>query len=738
MLRALVRTLSGMENDRRDVVGQPLPAYAHPEFSYTDAPEAWVDFIADTGDGFNATYTMARLLAEPRLDVGGQTTQRGKLLVLGGDLVYAPPSREAYRDRLLGPFRAAFPVEDSLTAPDAFALPGEQDWRDGLGGFRSTFAQRGWLGGWRLRQSRSYFAIALPHRYWLWGVDTGLRVDIEPQRQYFRDAAAKLARGDRVIVCTHPALWRGADPTDAPQLEFIDGLLEERGAERILHLSGERHVYARYAAEGEARQCFIAGGGGAFTHDTAGLPGRIARRGASEPLQLRSCYPSATVCKQLATRVLLPMKGLQVGVVGGGVWSLAFLVGELPLERYADGMLPFPHMWVGAWLTLLTQPGLALMLGVGTMLLVAFARGRSPTVRAALGAVHAVAHVSLALVVCGVALRLLHDSEPSAWLGFELGLVLRWPVAFIAGFSSTELVFSLYLLATRYGLGQHAEELFSALRSEDYKCFIRLHVTPEAVLRVYPIGVERVPRRWTLASGAAPDAPWFARADEATPQPLAGLAQLLEPPVDIPPNAAQRAALDAPIETNRDPPVDVFISYARPDARWVRAFIDALEGAARAAGMPDLRVFVDTESIGLAEHWRSRILDEIARCHSFVAVLSPAFVASWNAKRMCFVEYDTARRRELDDPELVLDVLSEPTQLPPSLGAVNAANLAGIAPEAIAASAPFVALFEVLLPRIHARRIRGSDRAAAPRTGRRSIPPRVSPSVDTPPSRVKG
>eukprot|EP01018_Ginkgo_biloba_P035206 Gb_09078 [translate_table: standard] len=52
--------------------------------------ELWFDFMADTGDGGNSTYTVARLLAKPSLRVSNkdffEDLPRGKLLLIGGDL----------------------------------------------------------------------------------------------------------------------------------------------------------------------------------------------------------------------------------------------------------------------------------------------------------------------------------------------------------------------------------------------------------------------------------------------------------------------------------------------------------------------------------------------------------------------------------------------------------------------------------------------------------------------------
>ena len=71
--------------------------------------EAWIDFIADTGDGFAATYTVAYAASQPRLRTVSDSTERGTVLVLGGDLVYPTPTRDEYKHRLIAPLAAALP-----------------------------------------------------------------------------------------------------------------------------------------------------------------------------------------------------------------------------------------------------------------------------------------------------------------------------------------------------------------------------------------------------------------------------------------------------------------------------------------------------------------------------------------------------------------------------------------------------------------------------------------------------
>ncbi len=56
-------------------------------FDEDDQKAVWIDFVADLGDGFDATYAIASLLSQESLVVGDVTLPRGQLLVMGGDEV---------------------------------------------------------------------------------------------------------------------------------------------------------------------------------------------------------------------------------------------------------------------------------------------------------------------------------------------------------------------------------------------------------------------------------------------------------------------------------------------------------------------------------------------------------------------------------------------------------------------------------------------------------------------------
>jgi hypothetical protein len=58
------------------------------------------------------------------------------------------------------------------------------------------------------------------------------------------------------------------------------------------------------------------------------------------------------------------------------------------------------------------------------------------------------------------------------------------------------VLMGLYLLISLNVFGRQSEPAFSALRIQDFKHFLRLHIDRDGTLTIYPIKIERVPRRW--------------------------------------------------------------------------------------------------------------------------------------------------------------------------------------------------------------------------------------------------
>jgi hypothetical protein len=67
-------------------------------------------------------------------------------------------------------------------------------------------------------------------------------------------------------------------------------------------------------------------------------------------------------------------------------------------------------------------------------------------------------------------------------------------------------VVGVYLLISVNVFGRHSEEAFSALRIQDYKNFLRLHIDRTGTLTIWPIKIERVPRHWRNRTDADPTA----------------------------------------------------------------------------------------------------------------------------------------------------------------------------------------------------------------------------------------
>ncbi len=217
----------------------------------------------------------------------------------------------AYWTRLVEPYAAALPKADVTEAPHLFAIPGNHDWYDGLMSFMRLFGQKRTLGAWKTFQSRSYFALKLPHGFWLLGVDIQLESDIDqPQIEYFCKLATHHMRdGDRVILCTAEPDWvKGAiyNPELQSNLAFFEKQLADArpGVEIVARIAGDLHHYRRHEST-DGRQNVIAGGGGAFLHPTHGEPVTVVRSGAGtdqRPYTLRASFPSESESRRLAWR----------------------------------------------------------------------------------------------------------------------------------------------------------------------------------------------------------------------------------------------------------------------------------------------------------------------------------------------------------------------------------------------------------------------------------------------------
>ncbi|MGH9900566.1 MAG: hypothetical protein ACRD68_01865, partial [Pyrinomonadaceae bacterium] len=224
---------------------------------------------------------------------GDLRTERGHVLIFGGDQVYPVASRKEYRERLLVPYKSALEctgpppgeAREDDPHPWVFATPGNHDWYDSLVSFTRLFCAGRWFAGWLTQQSRSYYALRLPGRWWLLGIDVQLGSDLDgAQVRFFERVAKEMGEDDRVILCTAEPHWVLADlykefdeEYSESNLKFFEEKVLGDRAQVFVYLAGDLHHYRRHEyrdRDGTTIQKITAGGGGAFLHPTHNM-GRV-------------------------------------------------------------------------------------------------------------------------------------------------------------------------------------------------------------------------------------------------------------------------------------------------------------------------------------------------------------------------------------------------------------------------------------------------------------------------------
>jgi hypothetical protein len=534
-IKALLATIFGSYADKRELQAV-LPARLH---RYADGEELWFDFVADVGDGFDPTYSIASLVAAPALRVqDGHTAReltRGRLLILGGDEVYPVASTRGYEDRTKGPYRAALP-EAAAAQPVVFALPGNHDWYDGLTSFLRVFTQGRPIGGWVTEQTRSYFALQLPQRWWLYAADSQLSSYLDaPQLDYFRWAAKKLQPGDAVILCWSTPAWVATDrdPGAYDPIEFFDAeIVRPRGASIRVMLSGDAHHYARYAEVGGTGARITCGNGGAYLIATHRLPEtlqvpspRSRMRPRTEPREyaLAARYPDKDASSKLSLGILgLGRRNPGFRPLMGGLQTLLMIALLFAVDYGRPG---------GGLAGLLTLRGsfTCLLLAAACLYLaVLFARlDRGSPRRAGLiaGLVHGSAHLLLGAGWTAVIVAVLRVRP--RWLPDPLLAAAVVVVTFVLVGLLASLLTGVYLvIASRFDV--NLNEAFAGQSIEDLKGFLRLHIGAGGDLTVFPVKLPKVCHDWQPDRAGEPGEPWL-RPARGPLEP-----ELIEPPIRVP------------------------------------------------------------------------------------------------------------------------------------------------------------------------------------------------------------
>lgn len=475
--------------------------------------EIWIDYVADIGDGWNPAYAVARTVCQfelplrlwkrrrEREDVEYRT-QRHDVLVFGGDVVYPFPSRREYALRAELPYAAALrrvPIgpDGKARRPHIFALPGNHDWYDNLTAFTQLFMQQAPFGNWRTRQSRSYFALKLPHGWWLLGTDVSLAADIDAQQlEFFHAVRKQFGPDDRVIACLSEPQWVVAaqygevdDAATETNMKRLEGLLGE-GRVRAF-VAGDWHHYRRHEKNGVHK--ITAGGGGAFLHPTHEDIEKVRTLKDGSRLVEDAIFPPLDVSRKLAWRNL-GFAWLNPGF--GPLPALLYVLTAWIVGADLDTCTTVSQAVLSVIGAIRHSPGSALWLFVLFTGFVLFTDTHYRTYRVVGGLLHAASHMGLMFVLAWWASRwALHltDQQPTDTL---IGQLLRAALLAAGGWVAGSTLMGLYLLISINVFGRHSTEAFSSLRNQDWKNFLRLHIAKDGSLTIYPIGLERVPRRW--------------------------------------------------------------------------------------------------------------------------------------------------------------------------------------------------------------------------------------------------
>ena len=266
----------------------------------------------DTGEGTPPQFAVVPGL----LKVGEGTA----FFVALSDVIYPIGDVNDYVDKFARPY-AAYPGP-------IYAVPGNHDWYDGLGGFMRIFCGAEWPAGkirgtglkarlrrrlWRqpsicaedtlgrCRELRPALGQppTLPGPYWTLetgpvrfvGIDTGIVGNLDGEqgdwlREVSRGPKPKILLTGKPLYVNNkcePGLIAGRDFT-------VDDVVRDPENNYVAAIGGDIHNYQRYPApvDGRTIQYIVSGGGGAFMHATHTIP-KVDVNGVSE--DDFKCYP---------------------------------------------------------------------------------------------------------------------------------------------------------------------------------------------------------------------------------------------------------------------------------------------------------------------------------------------------------------------------------------------------------------------------------------------------------------
>ncbi len=522
--------------------------------------EFWFDFLSDTGDGGNATYTVARAVqADAMENREHQRCPRGRVLFLGGDLSYPGASAYEYQYRFLEMFEGARTTQGAdAGGRSSYAIAQNHDWFDSLSTFKRYFVDRdnGEVFGLRTPQKRSYFATRLPQGWWVLGFDFALTGDLDrAQYEAFRRLAGDkingatnpehvMVSGDQLILIYPEPYWTRPLGDGAPdgyprRYQRLESILEAKGLRIRMRMAGDVHHYSREASASPdpttADLLVTCGSGGAFLHPThaVSLSQPKVRQVLSDPYAISPELGHATfigtgssetdTAAAYTARCVYPAPEVS-RALGRHIWWSLFKFAWNSLDPRG-----------GPWLRGVVQGNLMFPLLLGLAYAAAYGLACSDGARLAVWAAIVGMCFSLSKDEPGKLARWL---SPLAHAGLQLG-AMWWvgqlvshgdgrgsaaAVCSAAGFSRIGAVLACAALGTAVGgliagvyfwgmarCGLMWNNAFSPLACEDYKGFLRFRLDANGDLTGYFFGCDAVPKQWALNQPGPEQSPGQAR-----------------------------------------------------------------------------------------------------------------------------------------------------------------------------------------------------------------------------------
>ena len=439
------------------------------------------------------------------------------------------------------------------------ALPQNHDWYDNLSTFARYFVGdpdrtkplKRFLDRIPVMQRSTYFAVALPHDWWIIGLDFAFTDDIDRnQFESFVGLAEQVGPQARFILVYPEPFWVKDDAStrNIGRPKRCQRLEARIGIDRIrLRIAGDLHQFSDEVSE-RGVHLVTCGTGGAFlqpTHTADVQAPKIARlenndlamindpawrnfvrvrtgesgaRAAAKEKALPDSrhysvetgyrYPLPAVSRAMARQ--LPFKfgwcnwkfALIIGVVYSlGAWLNGFLlgaeIGEFGLPRLATrgwaGIGGDALNWIGAMILFMPS---ALLNMLTILVFVAFSREQRPVFMSIGGLLHSAAHgiAVFLLYWCAIYMLSTDGVKSDPHVVQTVFLIAVWMI--VAGAVVGSIIFGTFLLIAVSGFGQHQHEAFAALRVEDYKGFLRFKIDTDGVLSGYFVQIDCVCRRW--------------------------------------------------------------------------------------------------------------------------------------------------------------------------------------------------------------------------------------------------